>query len=136
MGTRSFPKVKTALRGIFVSGTLCALTACGGGSSQNAVTTSRTPPDIGPTTTRFATGPIANACIQQDRREVTRARCGCAQAAANLTLSQAEQQRGVRFFNDPDLLQAVKMSDTTANEAFWDAWAQFSDTAETLCKDA
>ena len=135
MGTRFFPTVKTARLGILLSVVVAALSACGGAPSQNIAATSRIPPDIGPTTTRFASGPIANACIQQKRREVTSARCGCAQAAANLTLSQAEQQRGVRFFNNPDLLQAVKMSDSTANEVFWDAWAQFSDTAETLCKD-
>lgn len=57
------------------------------------------------------------------------------QAAANLTLSQAQQQRSVSFFNDPEALQAMKLSDTPQNERFWKNWAAFAETAEELCEE-
>lgn len=84
---------------------------------------------------RFANGPIATACLIHDRRAANQTRCGCVQAAADLTLSQSEQQRAVRFFAEPELLQTIKQSDTPTNELFWDVWANFADTAEQLCRD-
>ncbi|WP_295316521.1 hypothetical protein [Roseobacter sp.] len=53
-----------------------------------------------------------------------------------MTLSQADQQRGVRFFSEPELLNEIKVSDSVANEAFWDRWDRFSETAERLCGSA
>lgn len=85
---------------------------------------------------KFANGPIGNACNAHNRRVANNARCGCIQAAANLTLSQEEQMRAVRFFGEPELLQAIKLSDTPPNERFWYAWARFADTAEELCQRA
>lgn len=88
------------------------------------------------TVSRFATGPIGTACLIHDRRNASRALCGCVQAAADMTLSQADQQRGVRFFSEPEMLNEIKVSDSVANEAFWDRWDRFSETAERLCGSA
>ncbi|MEE4187077.1 MAG: hypothetical protein V2I76_01340 [Roseobacter sp.] len=85
---------------------------------------------------RFAEGPVGTACTVHNRRVATAQKCGCIQAAANLTLSQQEQMRAVRFFAEPELLQEVKLSDTPANERFWETWARFADTAEALCGGA
>ena len=122
---------RTALSGVFA-----VLAACGDDTPQRTTQAVEIPPaEIGASTPRFASGPIANACLQQDRRGVSQARCGCVQAAADLTMSQSVQQRSVRFFNEPELLQAMKLSDTPENERYWAIWASFSETAETLCKD-
>ena len=51
-----------------------------------------------------------------------------------MTLSADQQRQGADFFNDPEVLQRMKLSDSAANERFWDNWASFAETAETLCK--
>ena len=51
-----------------------------------------------------------------------------------MTLSAAQQRAGARFFNDPEVLQRMKLSDTPANERVWDKWERVAETAETLCK--
>lgn len=83
---------------------------------------------------RFAEGPINTACTIHYRRTGKAQKCGCIQAAANRTLSQAQQQRAVRFFAEPELLQRIKLSDTPPDERFWEDWARFAETAEALCR--
>jgi hypothetical protein len=82
---------------------------------------------------RFASGPILTACSRQPRTAATRARCGCVQAAADLTLTAQEQRRATQYFNNPDSLQEMKLSDSPANERLWSRWARFAETAEALC---
>lgn len=86
------------------------------------------------TATRFAQGPVSTACRTHNRQSADASRCGCIQAAADLTLSQSQQKRGARFFADPELLQQMKLSDTPQDERFWDTWARFAETAELLCE--
>lgn len=109
---------------------LLSLSACGpsqprSGSGQAAVQFENAP--------RFASGPISTACSNQTRKRVSAEKCGCVQAAANLTLSPSDQRRAAGFFNEPEQLQKVKLSDTPANEEFWSVWARFADTAENMC---
>ena len=121
--------LRLGLAGALVFG----LAACGGGAPNPA------PKPVNPASLegvqRFATGPIGAACNIHNRRAASQARCGCVQAAADLTLTQSEQQRSARFFAEPELLQQVKLSDSPASERFWYAWAAFADTAEALCAD-
>jgi hypothetical protein len=84
---------------------------------------------------RFAEGPVGTACLIHNRGTADAQKCGCIQAAANLTLNQAEQQRATRFFAEPEVLQRIKLSDTAEAERFWASWASFAETAERLCKD-
>lgn len=84
----------------------------------------------------FAEGAIGNACRVHRRAGATRSRCGCIQAAADLTLSKTEQQRGTGYFSDPGRLQDVRQSDSRADERFWQAWTRFAETAEALCVNA
>ncbi|WP_227271684.1 hypothetical protein [Roseobacter weihaiensis] len=118
-----------ALRsGILVLG-LSLVAACGGNDRTAEVVL----PASVENAPRFATGPIGAACLIHNRRVADQERCGCIQAAANLTLSQSDQQRAVRFFGEPELLQQIKLSDSPENERFWYAWAGFAETAETMC---
>lgn len=125
MTTASFP-CRAILTGILLFG----VASCGPGapvsdSRSNAVQLDGAQ--------RFATGPIKTACTRQRERTVSVEKCGCVQAAADLTLSASEQKRSAEFFADPEKLQKMKLSDTPANERFWDVWAQFADTAEQMC---
>jgi hypothetical protein len=121
-------------RAFWLAGVVGFVAACGDAPKTAPSTIKVAPAEINASTARFASGPIATACLIHDRRGASKARCGCVQAAANLTLSQAQQQRSSRFFNEPELLQAIKLSDTPENERFWAVWAAFAETAEELCK--
>ena len=117
---------------------LCAsvlgLAACDGGA-QDMSTRATVPAQLElATAARFAQGPVGKACLTYNRQSADTNRCGCIQAAADLTLSQSEQKRAARFFADPELLQKMKLSDTPRDERFWDTWANFADTAELLCE--
>lgn len=120
-------------------GPLCialTLAACGGRESPKPPTSLK-PPAV-PTSASapaFASGPIGTACLNHRRTGATPARCSCVQAAANQTLSQAQQKRSVLFFSEPGKLQDIRQSSAPANARLWDAWQRFADTAQTLCTD-
>ena len=78
-------------------------------------------------------GPIGSACMKSDRKAVSRALCGCIQQAADMTLSGSDQRRVAKFFNDPEAVQKVKLSDTDNDDDFWKRYRNFSDTAQGVC---
>jgi hypothetical protein len=80
-----------------------------------------------------ATGPIARACNGSDRQQANPQSCACIQVVANQRLSGADQRRGARFFRDPDRAQDVRLSDTPANDAFWERWTEFGQAVEAQC---
>lgn len=112
---------------------LVTLAACGSEppASQNLPGTAATLQLVAGATT--AQGPIGAACNTYNRKTANAQRCGCIQAAADLTLSKSDQQKATRFFAEPELLQAIKLSDTPKNERFWYTWARFAETAEQMC---
>ncbi|WP_347266786.1 hypothetical protein [Paracoccus sp. (in: a-proteobacteria)] len=84
-------------------------------------------------TTPFAlAGPIDSACARSDRG-ASRQLCGCIQQVADQTLSRADQRRAARFFRDAEAAQEVRMSDSDADNAFWDRYRNFTAAAETYC---
>lgn len=95
---------------------LAVLAGCGGGSQR-----------------ADPTGPIARACNGSDRQAANRQSCACIQVVANQRLSSADQRRGARFFGDPERAQDVRLSDTPANDAFWERWTAFGEAAEAQC---
>lgn len=107
---------------------LGTLAACGGGAGN---ITSRGA--FAPQQQLFATGPLQRACVAQDRRAATAARCGCVQAVADQQLSGSEQRRGVRAFKDPHKLQEWRQSDRASDNAFWATWKEFGAAAERVC---
>lgn len=78
-------------------------------------------------------GPIERACLNSDRRAANRQVCGCIQQVADMTLRGADQRKAARFFADPDAAQAVRMSKSDRDNAFWDRYKAFGAAAETYC---
>lgn len=106
---------------------LSTLAACGGGASNYTTRGAYAP------TQMFATGPLQRACMSQGRKAANTQRCGCIQAVADQQLSGAEQRRGVKVFKDPHKLQVWRQSDRSGDNAFWDVWKAFGQSAERTC---
>jgi len=106
----------------------------GAGGGQARVVSTAALPAASATAVKFATGPIYSACLGAERREATRARCGCVQWVADRRLTDAQQRRGARYFEKQQDLQEVRQSDGRANEEFWTAWQDFGATAGTTCR--
>ncbi|MDW4499720.1 hypothetical protein R5H30_17125 [Sulfitobacter sp. D35] len=82
----------------------------------------------------FATGPIYSSCLKLNKREASKARCGCVQAVADMSLSSGEQRKGAVFYRDPHKAQETRQSDRAGDERFWTQWRAFGDQAERLCR--
>jgi hypothetical protein len=77
-------------------------------------------------------GPIERACMASDRGG-NRALCGCIQEAADLTLSGGDQRRAAKFFKDPEAAHATWVSQSSSDDAFWERYKSFGQTAEAYC---
>lgn len=80
-------------------------------------------------------GPIERACNTSGRATDPRL-CTCIQQAADLTLTRRDQTRAAKFFRDPHEAQEVRQSDRRSDEAFWQRYRAFGDTAEAFCGGA
>jgi hypothetical protein len=78
-------------------------------------------------------GPIGNACMDSPRARGNAALCRCIQAAADATLTRAEQRRAARFFRDPHRAQETRASTTEADNQFWRRYVSFGQLAEGQC---
>jgi hypothetical protein len=83
-------------------------------------------------TTHALAGPIERACMSSDRGG-NRSLCGCIQQAADMTLSGGDQRRAAKFFSDPDRAHATWVSQSASDDAFWDRYQSFGQTAEAYC---
>jgi hypothetical protein len=77
-------------------------------------------------------GPIEKACMASDRGG-NPALCGCIQQAADMTLSGGEQRRAAKFFKDPEAANATWVSQSKSDDAFWERYKSFGQTAEAYC---
>lgn len=85
-----------------------------------------------PLTASVATaGPIERACLGSDNGN--RALCGCIQQVADMTLQGSDQRRAASFFNNPEKAHATWVSQSAADDAFWDRYKNFGSTAEATC---
>lgn len=80
-----------------------------------------------------AAGPIERACLASDRAAGNRALCGCIQQAADATLSNSDQRRAAKFFKDPESAHSTWVSQSASDDAFWDRYKTFGQTAEAYC---
>jgi len=97
---------------------ILTLAACGGRNSGS---------------TASATGPISRACLAADRSAASPRLCGCVQSVANRELSSADRSRLESFFANPERANDIKISDTRANDAFWDRYRSFISAARSQC---
>ena len=84
-------------------------------------------------TTTAAAGPIERACLGSDRQAANRALCGCIQQVADMTLQGGDQRRAAAFFKDPEKANATWLSQSAADDAFWDRYKNFGTTAAANC---
>jgi len=82
--------------------------------------------------TAATAGPIERACMSSDRGG-NRSLCSCIQGAADVTLSRGDQRRAAKFFSDPERAHQTWISQTAADDAFWDRYKQFGETAKASC---
>ncbi|MFO7921149.1 hypothetical protein DZD18_01990 [Rhodobacteraceae bacterium W635] len=77
--------------------------------------------------------PVERACIGSGHTVANAALCACIGSAARDTLSYREQRQAARLLRDPDEAQALRMSSSRRDEAFWDRYRAFGATAEAMC---
>jgi len=77
-------------------------------------------------------GPIERACMASDRGG-NRSLCGCIQQAAAMTLSGGDQRRAAKFFKDPEAAHVTWVSQKPSDDAFWERYKSFGQTAEAYC---
>lgn len=77
-------------------------------------------------------GPIQKACMASDRGG-DRNLCRCIQEAADMTLSGSDQRRAAKFFKDPEAAHVTWVSQKASDDAFWDRYKSFGQTAEAYC---
>jgi hypothetical protein len=77
-------------------------------------------------------GTIERACMASDRGG-DRGLCSCIQQAADLTLSGSDQRRAAKFFKDPEVAHATWVSQSASDDAFWERYKSFGQTAEAYC---
>ncbi|MEL7092806.1 MAG: arginine transporter [Pseudomonadota bacterium] len=105
------------MRAIIALTCIVALAACGGRSGS----------------TRGATGDISRACLAADRSAASVQLCTCIQGVANAELSSRDRSRVASFFANPEVAHATKISDTRANDAFWERYQGFVRRARNTC---
>ena len=77
-------------------------------------------------------GPIQKACMASDRGG-DRSLCSCIQQAADMTLSGSDQRRAAKFFRDPEAAHVTWVSQKPSDDAFWERYKSFGQTAEAYC---
>ena len=83
-------------------------------------------------TSLAAAGPIERACMASDRG-ASRSLCGCIQQAADMTLSGGDQRRAAKFFKDPEAAHSTWVSQSKSDDAFWERYKSFGQSAEAYC---
>ncbi|MCR9170775.1 MULTISPECIES: hypothetical protein [Marivita] len=84
--------------------------------------------------TRFSTGPISRACLSSDRKARNSRLCGCIQTVANQSLSGSDQRKASQFFSDPQRAHDTWMSQSRADDAFWERYKAFAARSEQSCR--
>ena len=79
-------------------------------------------------------GPIESACLKSDRKGVNRAVCNCIQQAADLTLTNSEQRKAAKFFNDPHQTQELRQSSKSNDEKLWLRYKEVGNAAQAFCQ--
>ncbi|MGI9368589.1 MAG: hypothetical protein ACR2O2_07095 [Ruegeria sp.] len=76
---------------------------------------------------------IKRACLASDRSAATRDRCSCIQRVADNILTRSDQKTVAKWFTDPHQAQVLKMSKSAQDDALWDRYQAFGQTAQAVC---
>ena len=52
----------------------------------------------------------------------------------NETLTASQQNRAVSFYSDPAAAQTIRQSDRAGDERFWEAYRNYEERAEAICR--
>lgn len=77
---------------------------------------------------------IEQACLNSDRSRSTRPLCGCIQRVADQLLTRSDQKLAAKFFDDPQMAQDIRQSDSKRHEDFWRRYKDFGYTAQKICR--
>lgn len=77
---------------------------------------------------------VRTACLTSERGQSQARLCTCLQRAANQTLSKRDQRRVSTFFKDPEEAERTRRSNARRDEAFWERYEAFGETARKSCK--
>ncbi len=110
------------MRNSVILSALVVLTACSGGRDRG---------NSG--SMRGATGDISRACLIADRSAATPGLCGCVQQVANTELSSRDRSRVAGFFVNPETANETRISNSSADDAFWDRYRAFTRSAQRQC---
>lgn len=78
-------------------------------------------------------GPIEKACLNSGRDAADRRMCVCIQGVADQMLEGSDQRRAAKFFSNPELAAKTMLSDSAQDDAFWERWEHFGETATIYC---
>jgi hypothetical protein len=78
-------------------------------------------------------GPIERACLNSGRDAADRRMCVCIQGVADQMLDGSDQRRAAKFFSNPELAAKTMLSDSKRDDAFWERWVRFGETATIYC---
>jgi hypothetical protein len=78
-------------------------------------------------------GPIEKACLNSGRDAADRRICACIQGVADQMLEGSDQRRAAKFFSNPELAAKTMLSDSARDDAFWERWERFGETATIYC---
>ncbi|MEM8631360.1 MAG: hypothetical protein AAGF74_08985 [Pseudomonadota bacterium] len=76
---------------------------------------------------------LERACVASPRAPGQRQLCSCIQRVADQMLTAQDQRRAARFFDDPHQAQVTRQSDNRSDEAFWERYKAFGQSAERIC---
>lgn len=79
-------------------------------------------------------GPVERACIGSERAQATPSLCRCIGGVADRALTRRDQRLAASFFSDPHLAQEIRQSDSRSDEAFWQRYKEFGETASRTCQ--
>lgn len=116
-------------RTLVILGLVTLVAACGGRGGKGSAGRSASPQSY----SMFATGPVYQACLDADRKNASRALCGCIQASANQSFKSSEQARVVTFFKDPHQSQVTRQSDKASDERFWPRYRAWANSTTRTC---
>lgn len=78
-------------------------------------------------------GTIERACNKTGRDSANRSVCACIQQVADITLRRADQGRAAKLLGNPEKAHATWMSQSRADDAFWERYQLFGTQAEAYC---